>query len=141
MQNNRIELPDGGWADLRDPAAVPVRLRRPVESAIMAIGRDEGTQAALSADGDITDPQVAAGIVQKFGDDTIARYNDLNDLLIVARVAAWSYDVPVTLDAVLDLPAGVYEVLQVATADRITDMMPSFSASHDPASPTKPFSD
>ena len=73
--------------------------------------------------------------------DTLDMYSNLNDLLIVARVESWSYDLPVTLDNVLDLPSNAYEILQEVTAKDITEMMPNFTTSDNKDSPIKPLSD
>jgi hypothetical protein len=104
---------------------------------MISISRSTASEA-LKVEGDLTNPDTAAKIAESIGDDTLDRFNDLNDLLIVARVESWSFDTPVHLDAVLDLPAGVYEVLQAKCAERVTEMLPNFGESSDGNSPTSP---
>jgi hypothetical protein len=132
----RIELSNSGWAELRDPAAVPVRLRRPVEKMLFDISQSNGTEALANNAGD--QEQAAAELAANIDGELFSKFNDLNDLLILARVAAWSFDLPITLDSVLDLPAGDYYLLQEATAKDITEMMPNFAQDTDPSSPTLP---
>jgi len=132
----RIELSNSGWAELRDPAAVPVRLRRPVEKMLFDISQSNGTEALANNAGN--QEQAAAELAANIDGELFSKFNDLNDLLILARVAAWSFDLPITLDSVLDLPAGDYYLLQEATAKDITEMMPNFAQDTDPSSPTLP---
>jgi hypothetical protein len=132
----RIELSNSGWAELRDPAAVPVRLRRPVEKMLFDISQSNGTEALANAAGD--QEQAAAELVANIDGELFSKFNDLNDLLILARVAAWSFDSPITLDSVLDLPASDYYLLQEVAAKDITEMMPNFVQNTNPSSPTLP---
>jgi len=135
----RIELSDSGWAELRSPSAVPVRLRRPVEKMLFEISQANGAEALANNAGN--EVAAAAEIVSNIDSELFSKFNDLNDLLILARVAAWSYDMPINLDSVLELPAGDYYILQEVTAKDITEMMPNFAQDHDPTSPTLPSND
>jgi hypothetical protein len=132
----RIELSNSGWAELRDPAAVPVRLRRPIEKMLFDISQSNATEALANNDGN--QELAVAEIAANIDSDLFEKFNDLNDLLILARVAAWSFDSAINLDAVLDLPASDYQILQEATAKDITQMMPNFAQSNDANSPTLP---
>lgn len=126
--STKIPLPDDGWALLRDPTKVPERLRRPVTSlatrlqpeirALQAVADDE-------RDGDLTA-------------EAIERFEDLNDLAIVALVAEWSYDLAISVATVGDLPGDAYDVLRRATAKQALDLIPNFGPDPDPASPTAP---
>ena len=134
---NKISLPDDGWAIIRDPAAVPVRLRRPIEKLMIQISQGTGVQALTNA-GDITDPATAADVAQKLDIGILDDFNELNDLCIVARVLEWSFSEPVCIDSLLDLPSDVYEILQTVSADKLTEMMPNFGESKEADSPTSP---
>ena len=118
----RIELPDGAWAELRNPRSVPERLRRPVTKMMFQISQ----QQTETINNDFVDPEM------------VLVYSELNDLLIVARVAAWSYDLPISVDSVLDLPGDAYEILQAKAAESMTEMIPNFGQSSDQESPTQP---
>lgn len=119
----RIELPDNAWAELRNPRTVPERLRRPVTQMMFAIANNQEIQ---NAENDVVNSEL------------VGIYSELNDLVIVARVAAWSFDLPISVDGVLDLPGNAYEVLQEKTVENVLDMIPNFGQSTDPESPTKP---
>lgn len=141
--STKIELGNGGWAILRDPAAVPVRLRRPVEKMLMAVGRGQA-KAALEAKqeaianantGDTIDPSSIAASMDL---SVIDQFYELNDLLIVARVESWSLDLPISVDSLGDLTQEDYELLQKLAADNVTSMVPNFGLSNNPDSPTPP---
>lgn len=126
----RITLSNGGWADIKAPTAVSERNRRPVEKALLAIAQSNAMKDLEST--------TVAEIASTIDSDSFDKFTVLNDLLIVARVSAWSFDLPITLDNILDLPGEDYKTLQEATAEGITEMMPNFSASDEPDSPIKP---
>jgi len=126
----RISLSNGGWAELREPAAVPVRLRRPVEKVMLEIFQSNSAKELEGAS--------AGEVASQLDSKSFDNFTSLNDLLIVARVSAWSLDCAITLDSVLDLPIADYELLQKEAANDITEMMPNFSASDDPSSPINP---
>ena len=141
--STKIELGNGGWAILRDPAAVPVRLRRPVEKMLMAVGRGQA-KAALEAKqeaianaktGDTIDPSAVAANMDS---TVIDQFYELNDLLIVARVESWSLDLPISVDSLGDLTQEDYELLQKVAAQNVTTMVPNFGLSNNPDSPTPP---
>jgi hypothetical protein len=141
--STKIELANGGWAILRDPAAVPVRLRRPVEKMLMVVGRGQA-KAALEAKqeaianaktGDTID---ASTIAASMDLSVIDQFYELNDLLIVARVESWSFDLPISVASLGDLTQEDYELLQKLAADNVTSMVPNFGLSNNPDSPTLP---
>ena len=136
--SNKLELSNSGWAILRDPAAVPVRLRRPVEKVMIEISQGSAGDALKSAPSDLSDEAKAAEVASNLDISVYDTFNNLNDLLIVARVESWSFNTEVNLDSVLDLCAQDYEILQTATADRVEEMLPSFAVSVDQNSPIKP---
>ena len=141
--STKIELGNGGWAILRDPAAVPVKLRRPVEKMLMAVGRGQA-KAALEAKeaaianaktGDTIDPSAVAANMDS---TVIDQFYELNDLLIVARVESWSLDLAISVDSLGDLTQEDYELLQKVAAQNVTTMVPNFGLSNNPDSPTPP---
>jgi hypothetical protein len=141
--STKIELGNGGWAILRDPAAVPVKLRRPVEKVLMAVGRGQA-KAALEArqeaianakTGDTID---ASAVAANMDSSVIDQFYELNDLLIVARVESWSFELPISVTSLGDLTQEDYELLQKVAATNVTTMVPNFGLSNNPDSPTPP---
>jgi len=126
----RITLSNGGWADIKAPTAVSERNRRPVEKALIAIYQSKAMNELETAS--------ASAIAKTIDSQSFDQFAELNDLLIMARLEAWSLEKPINLENVLDLPGEDYKALQEATADGITEMMPNFAASDDPNSPIKP---
>lgn len=121
-------LPNNAWAEIREPHEVSERLRRPVTKALMEVGKNQ----SLTAEGD------AAEVAASLSVEELTSFEVLNDLLIVARVSAWSFDLPINLDSVLDIPSDAYDALRVIVAEDVTRMMPNFAASDSPDSPTSP---
>ena len=145
MSITRHQLPGDGWADLRDPAEIPERLRRPVTTLQMLLARDpafanvvkDAKDKGVKALDDIDEDQ-AVDMVGAMGEESFARMQELSDRIIVSRVAGWSYDLPINQDALLDLPGSVYDKLKELTADGALQNGPDFSPSTEADSPTEP---
>ena len=138
--SEKIPLSNGGWAVLRDPKAVTQRLRRPVEKAFLKVGQGSA-RAALENAGEITTEAQANRVASAIDPDTLDLFNELNDLIVIARLESWSLDKPLTIDSLLDLPDEDYKALRSAAANKSMEMLPDFSFSNDPDSPTKPSGD
>lgn len=123
----KITLPNDAWAEIRNPKEVPERLRRPVSQALLVMGKNQST---------LTDDAP-----ESMSPEALSSFESLNDLLILARVKAWSYDLPITMESVLDLPSYSYNILRQETASGMMEMMPDFSSSDAPDSPINPSSD
>lgn len=145
MTITRENLPGGGWADLRDPAEIPERLRRPIRAIQMKLARDPAFAAVVKAAQkkgvqavkDI-DETAAAQMATQMGDDSAAALDELNDRLILARVAGWSYGPEVSVDGLLDLPGPAYDRLKELCAAGALDGGVDLSPSQDENSPTAP---
>lgn len=112
---DKIDLPGGGWAALRDPDTVTERQRKPF---IKAVGR--------------------AGNLAGFEDGGIGALLDVQDALVLALVDSWSYDGPVTADALEDLPHKAISSLRLACQAFRDELLPDFGPTPDPASPSAP---
>lgn len=138
----RINLPSG-WADLRDVSDVTERQRRPIKRVQAALGANPEFAAAITsakalrADGEDLSPAdqiaIAAGMGAAFDD-----LERLNDLLVAALVAGWSYDVPVSEDACQDLPAHDLDALREACSPFMAQILPGFEPTPETDSPTVP---
>lgn len=106
----------GGWVVLREPKMVSERLRRPLLAmTATAVGKIDAEENMA---------------------DSIDFYSQFNDLLAMALVSSWSFGEQVTLDALLDLPAGTYDAIRELVSPFVTDLMPDFGASPDPKATT-----
>ena len=144
--SQKIELSNNGWAVLRDPAAVPVKLRRPVEKVLMAVGRGQAKAALEAKEAAIANAKTgdtidASSVAAELDQATIDQLYELNDLLIVARVESWSLDLPITLESLGELTQEDYELLQKVAAKNVTTMVPNFGLNNNPDSPTPPSSE
>lgn len=135
--SEKIALPSGGWAILRDPAAVPVKLRRPVEKALLALGQSQAKNA-LTNSADLSDTQKAAEVAASINPQILDQFNELNDLLILARIESWSFDFPISKESLGEFAQADFEMLQEISAKDVTSMMPKFGISNDPESPPNP---
>ena len=113
----RLDLPGGAWAELRDPAAVTERQRKPFVAAIGRASKADGAE-----------------------DGGLSAMIDVQDSLIVAMVAAWSFDAPVGAEGLLDLPHGTVSALRLECMKFQADLLPDFSVDPDVKSPTAPSS-
>ncbi|MFB7905233.1 hypothetical protein ACFC1T_02225 [Kitasatospora sp. NPDC056076] len=139
-----VMLKAGGWVDLRPPAEVPERLRRPVRRLQMALAASpafadvvkDATTKGVAAVSDISDEQAAAMVTQM--GDSYDLIDQLNDRLVISRVMGWSFGPDVTLDALQDLPGAAYDELRALCADGALDAGLDTGPSQDENSPTVP---
>lgn len=144
----RIELPGGHWAELRDAETVTTRQRRPIERAarrvrsdvLNAIGAANGRLEAARKAGDdeaialaAQDQRRAAEMLNEAERDAMEEANDATAAALVER---WSFEAPVTLDSVLDLPAKVGDALRLAVAPLSNGMF--LVTEPDPKNPNPP---
>lgn len=122
---SRHELPDGQWAEFRDPEQVPERLRRPITRHA---ARLSSTSVAEASDGDVAPHDL----------DILF---DLNDALVLALVESWSFPSPVAADGLGELPGPAYDALLKLASPSMLALLPDFGPSPDPASPTPPSAD
>lgn len=129
----RINLPSGATADLREVADVTERQRRPIKRIQTRLAGlpafvNAVEEAKHQADGvDLTpDAQlkIAAGMGEAF--DLL---EDLNDSLVAALVAGWSYGFPVSVDACQDLSGRDLDALREAVAPFLAQLNPDFDPS------------
>lgn len=114
----RIPVGDG-WVTLREPRMVPERLRRPIVAKASTMQR---IASSLSED--------------SVSEDHIGALFSFNDLVAVALIMDWSWDSPVAVESLLDLPGADYDAIQKLVAPMLTDLMPSFEPTPDADSPT-----
>lgn len=138
---NHITLPSGATADIREVADVTERQRRPIkriQTKLAAIpefadavreAQDKTEDGELSPEAQLT---IAAGLGEAF--DLL---EDLNDALVAALTAGWSYGFAVSADAVQDLPGRDLDALRNAVAPFLAQLAPDFEPSPDADSPTE----
>ena len=108
----RVEV-YSGWIQLRDPELVPERLRRPVFEK-------SATGSALVEDDSIVD------------ENTMKFFSEFNDLVAVAMISEWSFEFPVSLDGMLDLPSKTYDDIRKVVSPYINELIPDFGVDPDP---------
>ena len=145
MTISRHQMPGEGWVDMRETGEVPERLRRPVRTIQMKLAQnpafknvvDDAKKNGVKAMDDIDEAQ-AVEMASTMGDEALGLMDELNDRLIISRVAGWSYGDEVTLDALQDLPGVVYDKLKEMCAEGAIESGPDFSPSIEADSPTEP---
>jgi hypothetical protein len=135
-----LTLPSGATADLREVADVTERQRRPIkriQTKLAGLPAFTSAVAEAQAQGDgidLTPEQqlrIAAGMGEAF--DLL---EELNDALVAALVAGWSYGFPVSADAVQDLAGRDLDALRKAVSPYLGQLNPDFEPNPDPASPS-----
>lgn len=147
----RVELPRGGWAVLRDPELVPDRLRRPIarlRRKAMATAMGAGLTPEMARDmtetGDGDGAEAAAAdrrvavVLRMVEADAAGIDEEFADHLVAALVVEWSYDEPITAEAVADLPGAALDVLAKECMRHLPRLFPSFEPDESEASPTSP---
>jgi hypothetical protein len=136
----RISLPSGATADIRDIADVTERQRRPIkriQTRLAGLPAFVNAVEEAKAQGDgveLTPEQqlkIAAGMGEAF--DLL---EELNDSLVVALTAGWSYAFGVSVDAVQDLSGRDLDALRTAVAPYLAQLNPDFDPSPEQDSPT-----
>lgn len=115
-----------GWVMLRDPKMVPERLRRPIMAQAASI-----QQVARELTTSINEDASASK-------ESVLSLYDFNDLVAVALISEWSWDAPVTIDSLQDLPGSEYDAIQLVVSPLIGDLMPDFTPDPAADSPTEP---
>lgn len=114
-----------GWVVLRDPKMISERMRRPIiaKATAMRVVANKVT----ASDGE-----------DSFSEEEFLSLYAFNDLVAVAVVSEWSWDTPVSVEGLLDLPAADYDAVLKITAPLVTELMPKFEPDPDENSPTEP---
>lgn len=127
----KIDLPNGGWALVREPDEIPRKAARQFRAVLYRLAGPVGneTDAAAAASALLSAPGGLDGI------------EDMADALVFAVVAEWSYG-PVDSDTLDTMPdSAVDTIYQHAVAGGYMEkLMPDFSPNPDDESPTGPSS-
>jgi hypothetical protein len=122
---HRIDIPGGGWVELRDPAEMTMRHKKVIRSAgLAALAALKKAESKLPKDLP-TDLKERLAIVSKLdmtelglNFDEAESFQTMQAASIVAYVSAWSFKEPVpTMDTVWDMDEERYDFLASATAD------------------------
>jgi hypothetical protein len=114
----RVEV-YSGWIQLREPELVPERLRRPVfEKSVSGVSFVDNEDATIN-------------------EDTMKFFSEFNDLVAIAMISEWSFEAPLTIDGMLDLPSKSYDEIRTAVSPFVTKLIPSFGVDPDPKATTE----
>jgi hypothetical protein len=143
--SHKVDLPDGGWAEIRDPAELTTRQRSVVRRYMVPMARMRDKFAGMTAaKPDATPEEQSEAIlasIEAVGADGLDDMDAMYAAFIVTYLAGWSLDrpLPTTPDAALDLPGSLFDTLTRACinlGDGAVDF--SVDGAVDPASPTEP---
>jgi hypothetical protein len=140
MGNNKVSLPDGGWAVLRDPLEVTERQRRPLvrlqrRVAVKAAPHLSGVDLAA-----LSPTQALEKLAPLLSEEDLNALEDIDDLIIATLVDSWSYDPPVSVEGVLDLSGTARSALLDECRPLVGPLVGDTADDEvlDPASPTVP---
>jgi hypothetical protein len=140
---NKVSLPDGAWAVLRDPESVTERQRRPlIRLRRRMLGSSVG-ERLLDSDLSSLPTGDALRLLQPvIGSDDFNLLEEIDDLIIAILVESWSFDAEPSVESVLDLPASVRRAL-IAECKPLVGPLVGEASDEDvlnPDSPTEPAS-
>lgn len=131
---SRVELPDGAWAELHAPRKVQERKRRRYIQAMTAMTQSVQSLPKLPPDAVDADGKSIGGTPDMafFGPEQQALSDAAFDELTCCLVSAWSFDLPVAVESLLDLPTDAFDALRKACMELGGELVPDYSASPDP---------
>lgn len=114
-----VTLPGGGWADIRENIQkAPRRLFKAVAAVQVEIAALPAFAAMRGAAEGADAQDAAASLAETMDPAQVGQIQPLIEKLreaqIIAMVTAWSYQQPVTVDALDELPEEVFEALAAA---------------------------
>lgn len=111
-----------GWVDYREPEDTPERLRRRVT---MLASQAPAVAARVNGDSETSINEADMGFLLGF-----------NDAVAMCLVMGWSWEQPVSVDGLQDLPGRVYDEIIKHCQDLVPRLLPSFAVDVDPKAPT-----
>ncbi|MEY9944886.1 hypothetical protein [Kitasatospora sp. GAS1066B] len=146
MKRVTLTTSAGAWVDLREPSEVPERLRRPARRLQLTLASNPAFAEVIKQAGKGSAPQSvddideddALAMAQQMGPDAYDVMDQLNDWAVVGRVMGWSFEGPVTIDTLQDLPGATYDELRALCADGALDSGLDLRPTLDETSPTVP---
>lgn len=147
-----LTLPSGATVTLRAPKDVPEYLRRPVTKAFMQMQRlndteAEAAEAAAAADADAASdaPALSKAERRALRDEQVAALEEaldfssnLNDLVAVALIEAWSLPREVSVESIQQLAGQDYDALRNEVAPMLLELIPDFGPDPEPETPSQP---
>jgi hypothetical protein len=113
----RVEV-FSGWIELREPNLVSERLRRPVfEKSVSGSSLVEEEDNVVS-------------------EETMRFFSEFNDLVALAMIKEWSFEFPISLEGLLDLPSRTYDDVRKAVTPFVNELIPDFGVDPDPKATT-----
>lgn len=137
---NKVSLPDGAWAMLRDPDEVTERQRRPlVRLQRRALAKAAPQLAGVDLD-KLTPAEALEKLAPMLASDDFDALEEIDDLVIEVLVDSWSFTFDVSADASLDLPSKARAALIDECRPLLGRLLGDTSDADvlDPASPTVP---
>jgi hypothetical protein len=136
----RIDLPSGATADIREVADVTERQRRPIKRIQTRLAGlpafvNAIDEAKAQSEGEELSPETQLKIAAGMG-EAFDLLEELNDSLVAALVAGWSFPFAVSVDAVQDLPGRDLDALRTAVSPYLSQLNPDFDPSPEPESPS-----
>jgi len=102
--SERINLPSGGWFEVREARAVTERQRRPIRYA-------------------------SANLAGLNGGAAFEAWDKVVDLASVAYITEWSYTTPPSVDALLDIDPADCDAIRAVIEPKMSELLPNFGPS------------
>lgn len=109
----------GGWVQYREPEDVPERLRR----RVVQIGAQLATLGERAEAGQVTA-------------EDMELLSQMNDAIAVCLIVSWSWDAPITVEGLQELPVSAYDEIVKYGQTVVERLLPNFTVNPDPKVPT-----
>ena len=106
----KVSLPNDAWAVIKPKEEITERTSREVMKLATV---STAVAAKLISQGFVDDKPKTYGPYSALSDQERDDLRAVDDALILALVTSWSFDLPVTKDALLDLPKPLYDALSI----------------------------
>lgn len=124
VEFERVDLPSGNHAILRDPEQTTEAQRRPAKRASLRLA---GISGALQ------DPALLSSLTDEQADSLF----NFSETVAVALIESWSFEMPITAEGIRQIPGEKdYRTLLDATKKHQAALMPDFGPSGDLEDPT-----
>ena len=114
--SDKVDL-GNGWAKLRDPHEVKQRQRKPlakVQRALLGSNIGDVLVQRHAQGEDVSEEEISKLLQPLLADEAMDLFEDSDDLLILALVEEWSFEVPITQEGIGELPGRAYDALRNA---------------------------
>lgn len=139
---DKLQLPGGHHAILKDPMEITERQARAVQRKFVELGRKMRGPGQANDDVVLTPDPTRAPAVEDdadgMSDEKLDLVEEFEHYIIAYFIESWDFDFKPTGVNLYDLPRPVYNKLDEATEPLIAELVPAMKKKREGDSPTRP---